>query len=122
MTTNANAAETKKAGKGYNLELEILSREANGETANGLLKIRTRVRGKMNGQMRERSMTAMGKAAEELDSKLVVGETVRVRCLFSQVENEDGSKGGQYLTALGLPREIAANDTGEAGAESDKAA
>lgn len=91
----------------YNLNLSV-QETSETTTSTGKPKIVSKVGLTLRGRQVTRTMVAMGAAADAVRDVMVPGETVRVRCLFDQVEGEDGAKGGQFLTAIGLPRETAA--------------
>lgn len=93
--------------RAYNLALAV-QESTETTTATGKPMIRAKVGLTLRGRETTRTLVAMGAAADAIRDTLVVGETVKIRCLFDQVEGEDGEKGGQFLTAVGLPRETAA--------------
>lgn len=95
------------SNRGYNLNLAI-KESTETTTATGKPMIRAKVGLTLRGRQVTRTLVAMGAAADAIRDVIVPGENAMVRCLFDQVENENGEKGGQFLSALGLPRETAA--------------
>jgi hypothetical protein len=105
MTDQTNTASNDNAGKGYNLSITPKDGTIDTTpTASGTKKIKFRGTVKLRGQDRERTVVAMGKAAEAIEGKIVAGEAVSLRVLFDNApSSEEGKKGAEFLTVLGLP-------------------
>ena len=93
-------------GKAYNLKLTATEIEDKIDTRDAPY-IAAKVSVKLNGEIRTRTLIAQGKARDAIKDVLIVGEEVAIRCLFSNATNDEGKKGGEYLTAIGLPRKAA---------------
>ena len=74
----------------------------------GTKTFKTRVTTTLRGRQVERTLMASGKAHAELKGLLRKGREIQIRCLIESVANDDGSEGGQFLTAVGLPKAKAA--------------
>ena len=97
MTEQTNAKR-----KAYNMTLNVVSVETP-TNAKGDEYIRAKVTGQIRGEQRTRTLTAQGKAADAIRDIMVPGQEAKVRVLFEKVANEDGSEGGEYLVAVGVP-------------------
>lgn len=94
--------------RAYNLTMTATDVETKTDTA-GKEYIKAKVGTKIRGRNATRTLIAQGKAMAAIKDTLIVGEEVKIRCLFSNADNDEGpGKGGEYLTAIGLPREQAA--------------
>lgn len=62
---------------------------------------------RLNGRLCHRTLMVKGKAMAELADVLVEGEPISVRCLIKKVVNDNGSTGGEYLSAIGSARKAA---------------
>ena len=103
MSTNQNtAAQSNTAGRAYNLKVTPTAVEVKTDSR-GKEFIRASVALKIRGRDATRTLIAQGKAMDAVQNVLVVGEEASVRCLFTTVTNDDGGKGGEYLSAIGLP-------------------
>lgn len=95
------------SNRAYNLTMTATEISTKTDSA-GKNFIKAKVGLTIRGRETTRTLIAQGKAMEAIKDTLVVGSEVKIRCLFSNADNDDGSKGGEYLTAIGLPREQAA--------------
>ena len=103
MSTNQNTdAQSNTAGRAYNLKVTPTAVEVKTDSR-GKEFIRASVALKIRGRDATRTLIAQGKAMAAVQNVLVVGEEASVRCLFTTVINDDGGKGGEYLSAIGLP-------------------
>ena len=99
----------KTAGKGYNLTIKQLTTAERSTTASGTAQIKFRGELTLRGETRERTVVAQGKAAEAISGMLRKGNELALRCLFERAPaTEEGKRGGEFLTVLGLPRAKAA--------------
>lgn len=70
----------------------------------GTPKMRFRATYTAQGQQKERTVLAQGKAVEAVKDMIKVGEPVALRVIFDNAPaNDEGKKGGEYLTVLGAP-------------------
>ena len=104
MSTNQNtaAANSNNAGRAYNLKVTPSAVEVKTDSR-GKEFIRASVALKIRGRDATRTLIAQGKAMDAIQNVLVVGEEASIRCLFSNYMNDEGEKGGEYLSAVGLP-------------------
>jgi len=94
------------SNKAYNIVATQLTTASRGKNANGKNKITFRAKATVAGREIERTVVAQGDAAELLTGKLRKGNTLPLRVLFERAPaNDDGSKGGEFLAVVGLPRE-----------------
>ncbi len=102
---NQQNASNDNGGKGYNLTLTPKAGTIDTTpTASGTKKTKFRATFEQRGKTVERTVVAMGKAAEAIEGKIVEGEAVAIRCLFDRAPaQEEGKRGAEYLTVLGLP-------------------
>jgi len=104
MSDQNNAADSNSNGKAYNVTLTQLNDAAVGTNSNGKDKITFRAKGTVGKREIERTVVAQGAAAALISGMLGMGNELKLRCLFSRAPaNEDGSKGGEFLTVVGLP-------------------
>jgi len=94
--------QTSTKPKAYNVNMTVDSIETP-TSSTGKEYIRAKVTAELRGKQRPRTLVAMGKAAEAIRDALVVGETAKIRVIFSKFVNDAGEEGGEYLTAVGLP-------------------
>lgn len=101
--------QTNAAGKGYNISITPLGDIDTTPNAKGTAKIKFRGKFTTRGKDRERTVVAQGKAADAIRDVLVAGTPVALRVLFENAPSEEeGKKGGEYLSVLGLPLSKAA--------------
>ena len=96
--------QSKGAGKGYNLK--ITPKDGTIDTtpsSTGTAKIKFRGTLEQRGKTVERTVVAQGKAAEAISAIVVAGTEIGLRCLFDRAPGEEGKKGGEFLTVLGIP-------------------
>jgi len=92
-----------KSAKGYNIDVTVKTAVDATPTVTGTPKLKFRGTFERGGKTFERTVIAMGKAADAVAAVLKTGETAKLRILFSKTEGQDGKPGGEYLTILGLP-------------------
>lgn len=100
---NAAANENTKSAKGYNIDVTVVSAIDTTPNSLGTSKLKFRGSFERSGKTFERTVIAQGKAADAVGESLKQGETTKLRILFDSVIGEDGKRGGEYLTVLGLP-------------------
>lgn len=97
------------SNKAYNLALTQLTTASKGKNSKGTEKITFRAKGTIGGREVERTVVAQGAAAELISGMVRKGATMDLRVLFDRAPaNEDGTRGGEFLTVVGLPRAKAA--------------
>jgi hypothetical protein len=99
--------------KAYNIVATQLTTANKGKNAKGTSKITFRAKltvGKGDKAREiERTVVAQGAAADLISKMVRKGAELPLRVLFERAPaNEDGSKGGEFLTVVGLPRAKAA--------------
>lgn len=101
--------EATKTRMGYNVTITPLTVVA-GKNVKGTEKITGRATvKKADGSTLERTFVAQGAAAAAVGAVLKVGETVTVRAFYDRAPaNDQGKRGGEYLTLLALPKAKAA--------------
>ena len=100
--TETTAAASNGSTKAYNLDVNVQS-VTTSTTTTGTPMLRAKVGLKLRGRDVTRTLIAQGKAFEAVKDAIVEGANTKVRALFARVQNEDGSEGGEFLTAVGLP-------------------
>ena len=101
---NQSASNDNGGGKGYNLKITPKGEINTAPTSTGTKKIKFRATMQLRGQERERTVVAQGKAAEAIEGMIEAGKEVSLRVLFENMPaGEDGKKGAEYLTVLGIP-------------------
>ena len=104
MTDQNNAAASNSNGKAYNVTVTQITEANVGTNSNDKSKITFRAKGTIGGREVERTVVAQGAAADLISDMLGMGNELKLRCLFSRAPaNEDGKKGGEFLTVVGLP-------------------
>jgi len=105
MSDQNNAADSNSnGGKAYNVTVTQLNDASVGTNSNGKDKITFRAKGTIGGREVERTVVAQGAAAAIIADIIGKGNELKLRCLFSRAPaNEDGKKGGEFLTVVGLP-------------------
>ena len=93
---------TSTSRRGYNFNVTVNDVSESTNTNNTTI-IRAKVAVTMRGKAVVRTLIAQGKAANDVREALVQGATAKIRCLVDHVPTEDGKRGGQFLTAIGLP-------------------
>lgn len=99
---NDNGSQT-KGEKGYNLNVTVIGSIDTTPAANDTKKIKFRGSYEAQGQTRERTFVAMGKAADAIDGKVVEGQVVAIRGIFKNAPGEGGKRGGQFVSVIGEP-------------------
>lgn len=95
-----------KPRMGYTLKVTPVGSINIQVTAAGTPKLtfRAAIRGK-GGRTLERTVVAKGKAHNALIPLLRIGEEVSIRAFYDRMPaNEDGTRGAEYVTAIGLPK------------------
>lgn len=95
--------------KAYNVVVKQITTASKGKNVKGTSKITFRGQltvGKGDkARLIERTVVAQGAAADLIASKLRKGNELPLRVLFERAPaNDDGSKGGEFLTVVGEPR------------------
>lgn len=68
------------------------------------LTFRGAIQGK-GGRTLERTIVAKGRAHDALAPLLRVGEEMSIRAFYDRLPaNEDGTRGAEYVTAIGIPK------------------
>lgn len=99
----------KEIKKAYNVVLKQISTAEKSQNANGKAKIKFRATMKLrrNNVERtvERTVVAQGKSADLIINNMRKGNTHKLRVLFERSPaNDDGTKGGEYLTVVDLTK------------------
>ena len=90
--------------RAYNLALTQLTTASKGVNAKGTAKITFRAKGTIGGREVERTVVAQGASADLIKGMLRKGGTMSLRCLLERAPaNENGKRGGEFLTVVGLP-------------------
>ena len=92
----------KTSARGYNMNVSV-NEVSETTNSNGTALIRAKVGVTIRGKAVVRTLIAQGKAANDVREALVQGATTKIRCLIDHVPTEEGKRGGQFLTAIGLP-------------------
>lgn len=95
-------------GKAYNITVTPISDVDSTPNAKGTPKLKFRAKVTLRGRETERTVVAQGAAVAKIDGKIVAGEPVALRVLFSNAPANDEGKGGEFLTVVDLPRAKAA--------------
>lgn len=90
------------AGRAYNLTMTASAVEMKTDVR-GKEYIKATVDMNIRGRAAKRTVIAQGKAVDMVKDVLVIGQEAKIRCLFSNYVNDDGEKGGEFLTVVGLP-------------------
>ncbi len=90
---------------GYNVNMTPLN-ISEGQNSNGKRKITGRATIKTaKGARYERTFVAQGAAADAVAAHLQIGEAVVVRAFYDRAPaNEDGGRGGEYITLIAMPK------------------
>ena len=96
----SNTPTTGRRGYNFNVTVNDVSESTN---SNGTAIIRAKVGVTLRGKAVVRTLVAQGKAANDVREALVKGASAKIRCLVDHVPTEDGKRGGQFLTAIGMP-------------------
>jgi hypothetical protein len=92
--------------RAYNIVATQLTTAKKGKNAKGTSKITFRAKATVGGREIERTVVAQGAAADLISGMVRKGSELKLRVLFERAPaNDDGSKGGEFLTVVGLPRE-----------------
>ena len=95
--------------KAYNLAITQLNTASKAPNSKGTAKITFRGKVMLRGREVERTVVAQGAAADKISGMVRKGASLNLRCLISEAPGqEEGKKGGQFLTVVDLPRAKAA--------------
>lgn len=98
------AANSNTGGQGYNVTVTQLTDASFGSNSNDKSKITFRGKLTIAGKEKERTFVAQGAAADLIKDMVGKGKELKLRCLFSRApSNEDGKRGGEFMTVIGLP-------------------
>jgi hypothetical protein len=103
-TSTTPAAATKSFYTFNGTVSEVSTRTNVKGAAYSVFKLSTMLRGKAA----VRTVIASGKAHMALVDNLVEGGKISIRGFFERGPGKDGKQGGEYITAVGLPRAKAA--------------
>lgn len=93
----------------YNLKIRQTTEAVRSVTASGTDQIKFRGEVMIRGQLRTRTVVAQGKAAALIDSMVGEGNELSLRGLFDRAPaNEEGTRGGEFISVVGIPRAKAA--------------
>lgn len=91
---------TTRRAYNFNVTVNEVSESTN---TKGTAIIRAKVAVTLRGKAVVRTLVAQGKAANDVRAALVQGASTKIRCLVDHVPTEEGKRGGQFLTAIGMP-------------------
>ena len=95
--------------KAYNVTVTQLNTATKSTTASGASMIKFRASLTVRGRKVERTVVAMGKAADAIRANVRKGSEFAVRAIFDRAPaNEDGERGGEFLSVVGVPQAKAA--------------
>ena len=95
--------------KAYNVSVTQLNTAERSKTASGKTKIKFRGSLTIKGETKERTVVAQGAAAELITANMRKGNVHDLRVLFETAPaNDEGGRGGSFLTVVALPRAKAA--------------
>lgn len=99
-------SQQKTVRLGYNIEVTPLGSITATPTAAGTPKLTFRAEVKAKGgRTLERTIVAKGRAHDALAAVLKEGRPVVIRGFYDRLPaNDDGSRGAEYITAIGLPK------------------
>lgn len=90
--------------KAYNVTVKQLNTASKSKTASGAEMIKFRASMTVGGRQIERTVVAMGKAAEDIRANVRKNNEFAIRALFSRAPaNENGQRGGEFLSVVGVP-------------------
>lgn len=92
-----------QSAKGYNIDVTVIGAIDTTPTVKGTKKLKFRGSFNRQGKTFERTVLAQGAAADAIEDVIKTGETAKLRIIFDSVPGEDGKKGGEFLTVIGLP-------------------
>jgi hypothetical protein len=108
-TAQVEKANTTMTDRAYNVVAKQITTAKKGVNAKGTAKITFRAKLTVGGREIERTVVAQGAAAALISGKLRKGNELPLRVLFERAPaNEDGKRGGEFLTVVGEPRAKAA--------------
>lgn len=92
------------SNKAYNLELTPVATAKKSKTATGKDMIKFRATATVRGRLVERTVVAQGAAAAMIKGMVRKGTAVAMRVLIENAPaNEEGKRGGEFFTVVGLP-------------------
>lgn len=92
----------------YNFTVTQLETAKKSKTATGKDQVKFRAAVTIRGRETERTVIAQGASFDLVKDMVRKGKTLALRCVFDNVANDDGSKGGEFLKVVALPRAKAA--------------
>ena len=96
------------SNKGYNVTVNQLTTAKKGTNANGKAKISFRGKMTVGGREVERTFLAQGAAADLISGMVRKGAELALRVIFERAPaNDQGGRGGEYCSVVGLPRAAA---------------
>ena len=92
--------------RAYNLQVTQITDAVDSTNSNGTRKITMKGTYTAQGKVRTRTVVAQGKAADQVAAIMGKDSVLGLRCVFDRAPaNDDGSRGGEFLTVVDLPRE-----------------
>lgn len=93
------------SNKAYNFAIVPVAAAVKSTTSTGKNQIKFRGTLTMRGREIERTVVAQGAAADLIKGMIKKGKSVDLRCVINRAPaNEDGTKGGEYLSVVALPK------------------
>ena len=91
--------------RAYNLKMKQTNTAVRTTTKSGKPQIKFTGELTLRGETRTRTVVAQGKAADLISGMVRKGSELELRCLFENAPaNEDGKRGGEFLSVVGLPK------------------
>ena len=91
--------------KAYNFAVKQTTTAERSTTSKGTKQIKFRGELTLRGETRTRTVVAQGKAADLISGMLRKGNVLDLRVVFDRAPGtEEGKKGGEFLTVVGLPK------------------
>lgn len=99
---------SKTNNQAYNFTVKQLTTAEKGKTSTGTDKIKFRGELTLRGRTVERTIVAMGKAAQLISQNMRKGTSHELRCVFNRAPANEGGQGGEFLSVVALPQAKAA--------------
>ena len=97
------------SNKAYNVTAVQTATAVRTVIGSGTKQIKFRADVTVRGKVVSRTIVAQGKAADLISGMVRKGNTLNLRCVFERAPaNEDGKRGGEFLSVVALPRAKAA--------------
>ena len=91
--------------RAYNFAVTQTTDAVRTTTASGKAQIKFTGELTLRGETRSRTVVAQGKSAELIENMIGKGNEMNLRVLFERAPaNDDGARGGEFLSVVGLPR------------------